>query len=335
MDGLFRSSNERKTMSKTHNKSGLRGWVAYGALLVLAASCAGVHAADGISVPLYAGNAVPLLDEFGRPMRGSPALAAAADRPRIEVRFAYTNRFPEGEKFAPGLHGESSPYNPLVPAGTTFGMGINAATAHSGLFCAVFPDRPPAGSKIFARVFNAPDPATATFYADADIVPVSTNESSLVFTFGALRALDSADDDGDGLENSWEQLLGTDDRLTSDYDGDGMSDLHEMLAGTAPDDPDSKLSFRLVRREAGPQVLAEGEDPVRPIRVRWQSVPGKKYQLEYVLQLGTDPATGEPRTFIPVGDVVTAGEGEFEIDMAVVGLPEDALTGTFRVKLVK
>ncbi len=30
----------------------------------------------------------------------------------------------------------------------------------------------------------------------------------------------------------------------------------------------------------------------------------------------------------------TADTGEFEIDMVVVGLPEDALSGTFRVKLV-
>ena len=302
------------------------------AMQVLAASCAWGQGAEGVSVPLYAGNAVPLQDEFGRPMRGSPAAAAAANRPRVEVRYAYTNRNPLGEVFAPGLNGEASPYHPPVAADAQIGMGMNAAEPNSGLFCAVFPKRPPAGTKLFARVFNAPNPAEATFYADSEIVEVGSNATALAFTFGALRALDPADDDGDGLENSWEQLLGIDDRPTADYDDDGMSDLHEMWAGTAPDDPDSKLSFRLVRRETTPVVLAEGEAPTRPVRVKWQSVPGKTYRLEYVPALVD--ANGEAMSFDLVpGGLVTAGASEYEIDMQV-DVSTNA-TGTFRVKLVR
>lgn len=322
-------------MRNNQNKSSLRGWAACGAALFLAASCAWGQGAEGICVPLYAGNAVPLKDEFGRPMRGSPALAAAANRPRVEVRYAYTNRYPEGEVFAPGIHGESSPYNPLVAADVQIGMGLNASEANSGLFCAVFPTRPPAGTKLFARAFNAPNPAESTFYADSAIVAVGSNDTALVFAFEPLDALDSADDDGDGLENSWEELLGIDDRATSDYDGDGMSDLNEMLAGTAPDDPNSKLAFQLVRRETTPAALVEGGTPTRPVRVKWQSVPGKTYRLEYVPMLSAiDPATGEPYSFELVpGGLVTAGEGEYEIDMQV-DVSTNA-TGTFRVKLVK
>ena len=302
------------------------------AILFLAASAARGQGAEGVSVPLYAGNAVPLKDEFGRLMRGSPAAAAAANRPRVEVRYAYTNRNPYGEIFAPGLNGEASPYHPPVAADAQVGMGMNAAAADSGLFCAVFPKRPAARTKLFARVFNAPNPAEATFYADSDVVEVGSNATALVFTFGPLKALDSADDDGDGLENSWEELLGIDDRLTSDYDDDGMSDLHEMWAGTAPDDPDSKLSFRLVRRETTPTVLAEGEAPTRPVRVKWQSVPGKTYRLEYVPALVD--ANGEAMSFDLVpGGLVTAGASDYEIDMQV-NVSTNA-TGTFRVKLVR
>ena len=319
-------------MSNIRNNSGLRGWAAFGAALLLGASCAWAQGAEGVSVPLYAGNAVPLKDEFGRLMRGSPAAAAAANRPRVEVRYAYTNRNPYGEIFAPGLNGQASPYHPPVAADIQVGMGLNAAAADSGLFCAVFPKRPATRTKLFARVFNAPNPAEATFYADSAVVEVGSNATALAFTFGPMKALDPADDDGDGLENSWEQLLGIDDRLTADYDDDGMSDLHEMWAGTAPDDPDSKLSFQLVRRETTPVVLAEGEAPTRPVRVKWQSVPGKTYRLEYVPALVD--ANGEAMSFDLVpGGLVTAGASEYEIDMQV-DVSTNA-TGTFRVKLVR
>ena len=308
-----------------------------GVALFLGASGAWGQGALGVSVPLYAGNLVPLQDEFGRPMRGSPAAAAAAFRPRVEVRQAFFHPyFQVYTNLTPGLRGESSPYNPPVATNVQIGMGQNAYKANAGLFCAVFPKRPAAGTRIFARTFNAADPADATFYADSDVVEVDSNDTSVVFNFGALKALDPADDDGDGLANSWEQLLGIDDRWTADYDNDGMSDLHEMLAGTAPDDPNSKLAFRLVRSEESAAPLGVGEEPTRVVRVKWQSVPGKKYRLEYVPMLAAiDPATGEPYAFELVpGGAVEAGAGDYEIEM-LVEVPVDAATSMFRVKLVR
>lgn len=301
------------------------------AMLWLPADARG-QGAQGISVPLYAGNVVPLRDEFGRPMRGSPFAAAAANRPRVEVRYAYTNRYAPGEIFVPGIHGESSPYNPLVLADVPIGMGMNAAEANSGLFCAVFSKRPAAGTKLFARAFNAPTPSEATFYADSEIVEVGADATALVFAFRPLEALDPADDDGDGLANSWEELLGIDDRLTADYDGDGMSDLHETWAGTAPDDPDSKLSFRRVDREAVPTGRSPDGEPVRRVLVKWQSVPGKTYRLEYVPALVDADGAAMSFDLVP-GGLVTAGAGDYEIEM-LVDLSTNA-TGTFRVKLVR
>ncbi len=280
-----------------------------------------------LAPPLYVGNVVPAKDELGRPMKGSPLPANTASRPLVEIRTAANGVFP------PGSNGVAHPLNPLLTAQSAGGMGLNAALENSGLFCMVFPDRPAAGTKVFVRTYNAPTAEEATFYADSAVVTVPVSEVSLVVTFKSAQPIDSGDDDGDGLSNAWEELLGIDDRATPDYDGDGMSDLNEMLAGTAPDDPGSKLGFRLIRREEGVAPAMAGEEPVRPVRVRWQSVPGKSYQLEYVLQLVPDAATGEPNLFIPVDGVVTAGEGEFEIEM-IVDVPADALTGAFRVKLV-
>lgn len=322
-------------MKIQHEKVGLRHWTVGGTVLLLGAVCAWGQGALGVSIPLYAGNVVSLKDEFGRPMRGSPAAAAVAARPRVEVREAHLY-FDVYRAYPPGLDGESSPYNPLVATNELFGMGQNAAQTNSGLFCAVFPARPATGTRIFARAFNAPDPADATFYADSAVVEVESNSSAVVFAFGAMQPLDSGDDDGDGLSNSWEELLGIDDRWTPDYDGDGMGDLEEMLAGTAPDDPNSKLAFRLVRSEVTAQPLGEGGEPTRAVRVKWQAIPGKTYRLEYVPMLAAiDPETGAPYAFELVdGGIVTAGLDEYEIDMLVQNVPADLATAMFRVKLV-
>ena len=320
-------------------------WVC--AILCLAAACAWGQGAQGIAMPLYAGNVVPLHDECGRLMRGSPSAAGAGLRPLVEVRYAYTNRNVFGEVFAPGTNGAASEvYNPKVStnAADAAGMGLNASTADSGLFCLVLTKRPPAGTRIFARAFNAPTAAEATFYADSAPVEVKSNETAVVFAFGAMQALNAADSDGDGLSDSHEALLGIDDRPTSDYDVDGMSDYAEWLAGTAPDDATSKLAFRLVAREPAAAPLDNGEEAPRPVHVKWQSVPGKKYQLQYVPALTS--TTGAPPAFVTVaqpdfitvpvlGDsngIVTAGAGEYEMEMWVD--VEDRFTGTFRVRLV-
>ena len=108
---------------------------------------------------------------------------------------------------------------------------------------------------VFGRVYNAPTPAEATFYADSKAVTLPTRaKSDLVLEFDPARPIDRRDDDGDGLENSWESLLGIDDRPTPDYDGDGMSDLHEWLAGIGPETGEP-YAFELVREV----VAGEGE----------------------------------------------------------------------------
>jgi len=341
------AAQTRAKMSAKQNHSGHPGRAAIAAVFCLSAACAWGQGAQGIAMPLYAGNVVPLHDECGRLMRGSPSAAGAGSRPLVEVRYAYTNRNVLGEIFAPGTNGAASEvYNPKVStnAADAAGMGLNASTADSGLFCLVLTKRPPAGTRIFARAFNAPTAAEATFYADSAPVEVKSNETAVVFAFGAMQALNAADSDGDGLSDSHEALLGIDDRLTPDYDDDGMSDYAEWLAGTAPDDATSLLAFRLVTREPAVAPLGNGEEAPRPVRVKWQSVPGKKYQLQYVPALAN--ATGAPPAFVTVappdfitvpvlGDangIVTAGPGEYEMEMWVD--VEERFTGTFRVRLV-
>ena len=316
-------------MNKNRTKFGWRRQIACAAMLGLAALCArgDTLPAPGIYPPLYVGNIVPVLDQYGRPMVGSHLPSGAANRSLIEVRTTA-----DLIVRPPYANGAAHYKNPLLMVDSVGGMGLNTKESNSGMFCKVFPVRPRKGTNIFVRAYNAPTVAEATFYADSYLAYAPTNDSSLVMRFKAAQPLDPGDADGDGLCNSWEKALGIDDRLTPDYDRDGMSDLNEMLAGTAPDDASSLLTFRLVRREAAAQVQNEGdEEESRPVRVRWQSVPGKKYRLEYVPMLTS--VSNAPPIFVPVGDVVTAETNEFEIDM-LVDVPDDSLTGTFRVKLV-
>ena len=294
-----------------------------GAVLWLAAV---LCAMAGTQTPLYVGNVTPVLDQYGRPMRGSPLYSEAANRYRVELRVANDGIVRPPDPTTGAGHYK----NPLLETNGfngIAGMGLNAGADDAGLFCVVFPVRPAPGTQVFARVFNAPTLAEATFYADTDPLPVPAKDESLVLVFRAAKALDPGDDDGDGLNNSWEELLGTYDRPGPDYDGDGMPDLNEMLAGTSPTDALSLLKFQLIRRDTVPAPLGEGGGMIKPVAVRWQSVPGKTYQLYFIPEL-----VGE-QAYITVGDPVTAAEGETEIEMLVD--VEEADAGTFRVRLVQ
>jgi len=310
---------------RTTLNHGIRGIC--GAVLLLIAA----NAWGGLVAPLYVGNLEPVLDEYGRPMVGSHLMEQADARCRVEIHTTTIDVI-----LPPLTNGASHPYNPLLSAESVGGVGLNCSSPDSGLFCLALSERPSAATKVFARVYNAPTIEESSFYADSALVETPARDNSLVLSFSEAHPLDPGDADGDGLNNSWEKALGTDGVLTNDFDGDGMTDLYEMLAGTAPDDFNSNLSFRFIQREnaAVPaEVGQEGDAPwIKPVRIRWQSIPGKKYQLEYtpmLIQLsGADPI------FIPVGEVITAAEGEYEIEM-LADVPEDKAAGSYRVRLVQ
>ena len=295
---------------------------AWGAMIWLAA----MGASGQFVAPLYVGNVEPARDPHGRPLTGSNLKTEAAGRCRVEIRQAMG-----GAILPPATNGEANALNPLLTEDgkSVGGIGQNTAYADSGLFAMVFTLRPEAGTKLFARAFNAPTADGASFYCDSEVAEVTATGTSLVLAFGEAKPLDDGDADGDGLSNSWEREMGTGDRETADYDGDGMSDLAEWRAGTDATDAGSDLSFQLVRREADLPAPADGEEgSVATLLVRWQSVPGKSYQLQHAEALVGGAG------FVDVGEVVTAQEGEIEIDV-VVELDAADRAGAFRVKLAE
>ena len=316
-------------MIETKNEIGLWRRGSFALALGLLATCAW----GDIASPLYVGNVAPVRDSYNRPMAGSPQASDAASRSRVELRVAPYG----GQRIPPSTTGEASSINRLVTVdgSSVGGIGLNSALPDSGLFCMVFPQRLPTNDMVFARAYNAPTVEEATFYADSYPVriPTRATESSLVLVFEPAKPLDPGDDDADGLTNSWEKLLGSDGVDTPDFDEDGMSDYHEMLAGTDLTDPGSLLVLRSIQREAGAAPAGMGGADSKPVRVKWQSVPGKKYQLQYVSTLMGG------QEYIPVPtedgqDFVVADEGEYEIEM-LVNVSEWAVEGFFRVKLIR
>lgn len=223
--------------------------------------CLSVCSYGQIITPLYIGNVKPAMDQRGKPFAGTFTYPQAASL--VEIRSTDSDL-----AYPPSTNGLSSPMNPLVTNGIGY-MGLNAVGTNSGFFCKVYPFRLPQGTKIFARVFNAPSATSATFYADSKVVAVPPSyESSLSLEFLDARPLNANDSDNDGLNDSWESYFGIDDRQTPDYDMDGSSDLNEMLAGTSPDDPSSIFKIKGVVETAG------------SVKIYWYSVPDKTYQVQ-------------------------------------------------------
>ena len=138
-----------------------------------------------------------------------------------------------------------------------------------------------------------------SFSAPASVLNMTTHTAS---TFGANPVagdwfLLEADNDFDGMPNTYENAHGLDPNnaadASQDADGDGLTNFQEYLAGTNPQDAKSNLRITAFSR-SGASAL-----------VNFFVVTGKTYQLEYKNSL-SDPSwtsIGTPFTALASGQV--------------------------------
>ncbi|MDR0993879.1 MAG: hypothetical protein LBN38_04855 [Verrucomicrobiota bacterium] len=301
-------------MNTTRHKPGEIGkWVF---LIGLAAGCAW---GDLVS-PLYVGNTHPVLDPFGRPLKRE---AVVSRSPLVEIR----RTLPGGVIYPPSKTGESHPMHTLIQSGR---MGDNALDSRT--FCVILTEALPEDALVFARVYNAPTAAEATFYADSQPIRAPAHGSDVVLSFRAIQPMDGEDASGNGLGNSFEAALQELARSGVDSDEDGSTDYAEYRAGTDLMKADSLLAFTRIEGEAGADVRLRAPQE-KQIQVAWQSIPGKSYRLEYVRHLL--PAEADRAVDWQIVGEVTAEAGEYEIVLNVVQEESDELRqGTFRLRLM-
>lgn len=238
------------------------------------------------TTPLHIYAPKRIADEQGIPLQGS--FSAPGDC--VQIYWASN-----GVIHAPAVDGSPHANNPPMVGGEgAIGKLARPSDPAPGTFAyALNQPRPANGSKFFVRVFNAKTPEEATFYADSSLLTASGNDILKVSFTATTHALDTRDVDQDGLNNSWERSLGSDENKP-DSDDDGMTDGDEFAAGTDVTDADSVMAILQL------SSTADG------VRIRWASVPGKNYSV----QRQTGLLNG---CFETVADPVTAVDSETEM----------------------
>lgn len=283
--------------------------VAMGACLVSLAGSA--FAQSGVTPPLHIGTSAGVVNEFNELHAGTPEAYGAL----VQVLQAST-----GLIHPPDAQGHPHPDNPPLAQGETYiGALVGRSPAAAGRFGLSVVDRPETGTLLFVRVFNQPTVEGSIYYGDS-IIKTVTVDRVLNFEVAATDQIIDPyrDTDADGLPDWWEWIHFTNVTAVApheDADGDGMTAWEEWLAGTHPNNPASAL-------RVDPSAL-QSSSPA----VRWQTVPGRTYALEYT----QDALTANP-TFITLHEAIIAHETETEIPVPSE-LIESGRT-YFRIRLV-
>ena len=264
-------------------------------------------------VPLHIGTTSGIHDQSGEILRGSAPESSYFGGTYVEGDVVQILQANSGI-FSPAIDGTPDTNNTVI-ATIRIGEGVDPSLGEVGMFGASLAARP--SGQIFARAFNGTNLVSASFYGDSQVFTVPAFGSDYDVFVPVISAvdepLDASDTDSDGLNNSWEEALGSDPNDT-DTDEDGMADNSEFRAGTDLNDATSLL----VMVQLFP---AGGND----LTLSWDSVAGKSYQVEYTENMDNP-------SYSDVSDVVQATDSTTQVtitDGLLNGL------GHYRVKLVE
>jgi hypothetical protein len=280
------------------------------ACTAIAALLFALPAQGQLAAPVAIGTPNPVTDEFGVNLRGS-ATAPVSECDMVQVLWVNSGIEP------PDVYGTPSTNNPPVIGGQSHVGKLTApGLVNPGIFSvSLYDPRPANSSKIFVRVFNAPKRRDATFYADSQVLTVRDNSLLFLNLSATTNAIDPRDEDGDGLNNSWERSLGAD-LYNPDTDGDGMTDGEEHRAGTGVLDANSVFVAVQINPAANGHAA-----------VAWDSVAGKRYQVE-----STDDPWADPVSYTNASGVISA-DSEMTITTLTNGLSGEMRK--YRVRLVE
>jgi hypothetical protein len=248
-------------------------------------------ASGQLTTPLHIGTTTPIMNEFGQPLPGNYQNHGA---------LVVVYQAPDQMIYPPDAHGNPHPLNPPLPgAESRIGRLTHRHSETPAMFGLAIagPARPANGTPLFVRVFNRETIEDSTFYRDSDLFIVSGNKSFNLVLPATDVPIDDADNDGDGLNNSWERSYGTDPDVV-DTSGNGMSDYEAVMAGIDPLDPTAFFGMTVTEIDASRIIF------------RWASRPGNLYQIEYTDRLDGDPV------FIPASEPFIADDDFTEFDVA-------------------
>ncbi len=293
-----------------HRKGARGGGAAAVRNVLVALALAWPSSAFALTTPLHVAADTPIKDEFGQNLQGS-SISDPSERDLVQILWA-SNSIAD----PPDYDGVPTANNSPVENGMTSMGSLTAPDlSNPGYFGVSIADPRPSSGQLFVRVFNAPTLDEASFYADSEILVINQNQVLIAKISATTNAIDPRDPDGDGLNNSWEKSMKSD-NARWDTDGDGVSDGDEFWAKTGILDEQSK--FIVANLSAGP-----GNSAV----LTWDSVPGVKYQVQYT----TDDLDADPQ-YTDIGETITASA---ETTQLVVANGLNDARGHYRVRLAK
>ena len=276
----------------------------------------GGQALAQINTPLHIGVQNAITDEAGNVLRGD----ASTQGDLVLVLDASSGVIPPDP-----ITGQSDPLNPVVPSGVTdIGNELAPHQTESGLFGLTLSRSQLVeglnNQDVFVRVYNGPTPEDSSFYADSQVfhVPASGNKVFWVDLTKTDKPLNDADDDGDGLNASWEKSLGTD-ASKVDTDGDGMTDGVEFAAGSDGTDASRFL-----------HITDLYKTPAGEWHIQWDSALHVPYRIQFAANPLDDPATFDEIGSVEIGDGATTDRA-----LPAGYTPSEYPTACYRVYVVK